>query len=219
MTVLAQVQLSLFDRVHPVVQQDPRLILIDEHLTQADLFSLFASCDVLASLHRSEGLGQILMEMMSLGKPVITTAWSGNMDFCTVENSCLVDYDMVPVQATHHVYQHEAARSDVRWAEPRVATAASWMRRLYLEPELRQRLGRQAAHDLQVHNRWARVGSLEKMREILGSPDVRAQHQSRARGLLAQRVRGLLGTLRLSPRRFLRTLGAVAAGPRISQNR
>ncbi len=30
-------------------------------------------------------------ESMRLGKPLIAAAWSGNMEFMTAENSCLVD--------------------------------------------------------------------------------------------------------------------------------
>ncbi|MBK7277542.1 MAG: glycosyltransferase [Betaproteobacteria bacterium] len=49
----------------------PRVMLIAERLTHADLLTLYASCDIVISLHRSEGLGLIPLEAMLLGKPVI----------------------------------------------------------------------------------------------------------------------------------------------------
>jgi glycosyltransferase involved in cell wall biosynthesis len=41
---------------------DSRIWLITEDLSYEDVLSLYASCDVFASLHRSEGLGLGLME-------------------------------------------------------------------------------------------------------------------------------------------------------------
>ena len=38
-----------------------------------------------------------MAEAMCLGKPVIATGYSGNLDFMTPSNSLLVDYRMVPI--------------------------------------------------------------------------------------------------------------------------
>ena len=50
-------------------------------LPRARVNGLLAACDAVVSLHRSEGFGLILAEAMYLGKPVVATGWSGNMDF------------------------------------------------------------------------------------------------------------------------------------------
>jgi glycosyltransferase involved in cell wall biosynthesis len=70
----------------------PRIKLFDEVLTYQEVLSFYASCDVYVSLHRAEGLGLGMMEAMALGKPVIATAWSGNMSFMTDTDSCLIGY-------------------------------------------------------------------------------------------------------------------------------
>ena len=44
---------------------------------------LLATADCYVSPHRSEGFGLTMLESMALGKPVIATAYSGNMDFMT----------------------------------------------------------------------------------------------------------------------------------------
>lgn len=119
----------------------PNTIVIDRQLTYAETLSLNASCDVYVSLHRSEGLGLNLLEAMSLGRPVIATGWSGNMDFMTSEDSCLVDHELVPVRATHYAYRPEAIGPGQVWAEPSVAEAAAWMRRLADDESLRRRIG------------------------------------------------------------------------------
>ena len=45
------------------------------------MLSLMASVDCFVSLHRSEGFGLGMAQSMYLGKPVIATGYSGNMDF------------------------------------------------------------------------------------------------------------------------------------------
>ena len=46
---------------------------------------MMAACDCYVSLHRSEGLGLTMAEAMAVGKPVVATAWSGNLDFMSDE--------------------------------------------------------------------------------------------------------------------------------------
>jgi glycosyltransferase involved in cell wall biosynthesis len=124
---------------------DPRIMIRDEVLDRADVQALQRCTDAYISLHRAEGFGLGLAECMLSGKPVIATAWSGNMDFMTVENSCLVDYKLVPVLAGE--YLHYAGQ---RWAEPSVEHAASHMRRLVDDRSFAARMGKQAAQDIRT---------------------------------------------------------------------
>src|SRR5690606_36895361 len=62
-------------------QEDPRIILMEKVLTDRETKALVQLCDCFLSLHRSEGFGRGLAEAMYLGKPVIATGYSGNMDF------------------------------------------------------------------------------------------------------------------------------------------
>ena len=67
-------------------------------LPPADMSGLMAAADIVLSLHRSEGFGLVPAEAMQLGKPVVATGWSGNMDFMNARNSAPVSYSLVPVQ-------------------------------------------------------------------------------------------------------------------------
>ena len=205
------------DRLRQIATNDRRVVLIDRRLDRADLHNLFASCDVFVSLHHAEGLGLVLMEMMSLGKPVVTTAWSGNMDFTSPDNACLVDYDMVPVQATNPEYQEEVARTAPLWADPRMATAVTWMRRLCAEPALRARIGQQAAQDMRRRADADRSGILQDIQQLLASPEVQTSHHLRARWLARRRIQGLASRLVRSPqilsRRFRNMVSASRVGP------
>ncbi len=127
---------------------DHRIVLIHETLAYRDVLCLYASCDVLVSLHRSEGLGLSLMEAMSFGKPVIATGWSGNMDFMTDENSCAVDYEFIPVVSEHPSYHSSIVGHDVFWANPSEDDAARHMVRLAEDPALREAMGERARQDM-----------------------------------------------------------------------
>lgn len=142
----AQERMAQLERL---VAQHDNLHLFTERIAHEDLPAFHASFDALISLHRSEGLGLILMEMMAQGKPVVATNWSGNLDFCTAENSVLVGFDFVPVEAVHPLYQPAIAEHpNLQWAEPRIDEAATALRQLVEDPEWAARLGAQAREDM-----------------------------------------------------------------------
>jgi len=124
---------------------DQRIIIRDEVIDRSDVQALQRCTDAYVSLHRAEGFGLGLAECMRSGKPVIATAWSGNMDYMTPDNSCLVDYQLVPVAEGE--YLHYAGQ---RWAEPSVEHAALHMRRLVEDPSFASRIGEQAAQDIRT---------------------------------------------------------------------
>jgi glycosyltransferase involved in cell wall biosynthesis len=100
--------------------------VIDRSLSGAELDGLMAACDCYASLHRAEGFGLTMAEAMAIGKPVIATGYSGNVDFMTTENSYLVDYKMGRVGPDCEIYPPEG-----EWAEPSVEHAAQLMREVH----------------------------------------------------------------------------------------
>lgn len=67
--------------------------------------ALMNSCDCYVSLHRAEGLGLTIAEAMLLGKPVIATAYSGNLDFMDADTSLLVKYNLVELDQDYLPYQ------------------------------------------------------------------------------------------------------------------
>ena len=125
-----------------LVVGDARIQLRDEVIDKMHVRALQRCCDVYVSLHRAKGFGLGLAECMSLGKPVIATRWSGNMEFMTESNSVLVPYDLVPVAGRYP--ESEGAQ----WAEPKVARAADAMRRLADDPEYARAIGEAARRDV-----------------------------------------------------------------------
>jgi len=131
------------DRLKAVALQVPGVRVFDQPMSHADVMSLYASTDVFVSLHRGEGLGLSLMECMALGKPVIATGWSGNMDFMDDGNSCLVRYGLVPLDAGTQYHAVSEGVPQV-WAEPNLDDAVVWMRRLAGSSTLRNEIGMKA---------------------------------------------------------------------------
>jgi glycosyltransferase involved in cell wall biosynthesis len=111
------------------------ITIIDATFTRDETYGLMNACDCVISLHRSEGFGLTLAEAMFLGKPVIATAYSGNMDFTRFDNSFLVGYRLKPVGKHNDPYDE-----DVLWADPSIEQAAEHMRTIIGNPETRQKL-------------------------------------------------------------------------------
>ncbi|WKJ88723.1 glycosyltransferase family 4 protein [Methylomonas montana] len=137
------------------IGSDSRIHLIQENLTYYDLLCLYASCDAFISLHRSEGLGLVPFEAMRLGKPVVATAWSGNMSYMNYTNSCLVQFDLVPIEANTLHYGSNELGFETKWAEPSISQAAAWLKKLAEDTEFRLQLGIRAAADANQHHELA----------------------------------------------------------------
>ena len=96
-----------------------------EDLTDAEMSMFLASLDGLISLHRSEGFGLAIAEVLALGKPAIATAWSANLDFMLGDAArTLVPFDLIPVA------DPSARYVGGRWADPNLVEAAGLIRRL-----------------------------------------------------------------------------------------
>lgn len=114
----------------------PQIILRPAGEGLEDLYDLYAACDVYISLHRTEGFGLNLAEIMMAGRPLIATKWSGNLDFMNSKCVALINADLVPLDDPDRVYAQKAAR----WAEPRMDEVIRWLRTLEEHPEQRNAL-------------------------------------------------------------------------------
>lgn len=144
------------------------VLLLEQNLSRDEMYTLIASCDCYISLHRSEGWGLGMAEAMALGKPVIGTGWSGNIDFMSHENSYLVDYTLVPISAEHHRFQDSYLTVYVPgssiWAEPDIDHAASLMRHVVAHPDDAAARGRRAASTIRHEFNAAVLGERMRLR-------------------------------------------------------
>lgn len=117
-----------------------RVVLIEQSLSDNDTKNLVRLCDCFVSLHRSEGFGRGLAEAMYLGKPVVATAYSGNLDFMDADTALLVPYQLVPVGEGE--YPHADGQA---WAEADVERATAHMQSLLDDPAAGRVLGHRAS--------------------------------------------------------------------------
>jgi glycosyltransferase involved in cell wall biosynthesis len=119
---------------------------LERRMTDAEVLGLIERSDVLLSLHRSEGYGLTMAEAMRLGRCVVATGWSGNMDFMDSNSAVLTPYRLVPVEGNGPY-----GGLDSEWAEPDVEFAANALRALIASPEMRARLGAAARDRIAAH--------------------------------------------------------------------
>lgn len=113
-----------WEQLRRLAAQDARIHLVVATLPRPDLLALYQACDCFVSLHRAEGFGRGLAEALQLGLHLITTGYSGNVDFCAGPQVDLVRYRLVKLRPGQ--YPHGEGQ---QWAEPDVAHAAELMRR------------------------------------------------------------------------------------------
>jgi glycosyltransferase involved in cell wall biosynthesis len=137
--------------------------VIDAQLTDVEVKNLVRVCECFVSLHRSEGFGRGMAEAMVLGKPVIATAYSGNMDFMNKANSFLVDYSLIDVREGE--YPHSEGQ---KWAEPDVKQATMFMDVVLNNSHVGRAVGKVAKQDMALRFDHFAVGAnyLERLSQI-----------------------------------------------------
>ncbi len=145
-----------------------KVTVIDKYIDKDEVHALMSLCDCYVSLHRSEGFGFTMAESMYLKKPVIATAYSGNMDFMTDENSFPVRYDLIKLKEDFGPYKQGA-----EWADPDISHAAELMRHVYENREQALKTGEQAARHIRNHLSPVAVGSIiaKRVRAIMSERD------------------------------------------------
>jgi glycosyltransferase involved in cell wall biosynthesis len=148
-----------FAALQAAVADLPGTVLLDATLPRAEVYQLEAACDCFVSLHRSEGFGFAVAECMYLGKPVISTNWSGTAEYLNEHNGCPVRCELRELEQSHGPYSQGST-----WAEPDVAHAAECMRRVFADRALAARLGAAARATIEARFAPAVVGARYRRR-------------------------------------------------------
>jgi glycosyltransferase involved in cell wall biosynthesis len=112
--------------IRAAIGDAPNIMLMTETIPESRLRGLIQISDAVLSLHRAEGFGLVPATAMLLGRAVVATGWSGNMDFMTPEIAGLVPYSLIDAHDPRGTYELAGAK----WAEPDVEAAAEILRRL-----------------------------------------------------------------------------------------
>ncbi|MGE0800680.1 MAG: glycosyltransferase family 4 protein [Lautropia sp.] len=143
---------------------ESQVVVLNRTMSDNEVKNLVRVCDAFVSLHRSEGFGRGMAEAMVLGRPVIATAYSGNMDFMTPDNALCVDYRLVAVPAGAYPF----AEGQV-WAEPDVEQAARYMTQLLADVAAARALGQRAGLAVRRQLSYRKVGLryLDRIGEVM----------------------------------------------------
>jgi FkbM family methyltransferase len=134
-----------YDRLRLAARGHPDVHIIDRYVSAQEKDAMVAAADCYVSMHRSEGFGLTPAEAMYLGKPVIATGYSGNLEYMTHDNSYLVDYALKPIGLGNDPYP-----PDGEWADPDIDHAARLMHEVVENVDEAARRGRQAASDIRA---------------------------------------------------------------------
>lgn len=145
-SVLASVLAERRDRLADA----PPITIIDRHYDEQQLLALYRTAAMVAAPSRGEGFALPLAEAMRFDVPVVTTNYSGQIDFCRSDTAWLVDFHMSASRA--HV-----AGSFSLWAEPSVAHLGAQMRAVLDHPDEARARSDQAQRLLAAHFTWRAV--------------------------------------------------------------
>ncbi len=146
-------------RLREAAGDRPDIHLVDRFLTESEMAALMRRADCYVSLHRAEGFGLTLGETMALGKPVIATGFSANLDFMTAENSYLVRHRETLVGEEGENYPAHGT-----WAEPDIDHAAQLMREVWENPREARARGARAQREIEEHFSLEAVGHVARER-------------------------------------------------------
>ncbi len=160
-TVYAEKHPLAYAKLLSLVEGDDRITIINKVMSRDEMYGLISVSDSFLSLHRSEGFGLGMAEAMLLGKPVIATGYSGNMDFMNTKNSCVVDFALVDVEPG--AYPHWKGQV---WAEPNIIQASDYMKEIFENQIFRETIARNGQEYIQKHHSHTEVGTIMKDRLV-----------------------------------------------------
>lgn len=103
------------------------ITLVEEVFTDIEMSGFQRMADVFLSLHRAEGYGLNIHEMLEIGTPTVATGWSGNMDYMPrYKHAFPVPYRLVPYEDRTFAYEG----NNLFWAEPDVDVSSQILREI-----------------------------------------------------------------------------------------
>lgn len=128
----------IWKEVEKIAASDDRIHIITDTLSRQDVVNFMYSCDSYISLHRSEGFGRVIAESMLLGKPVVVSNYSGNVDFCKESTSYLVNGSLTPLSNSEYLFSEGQY-----WFEPDLKEAANQLVIVVANKEQRTQIAEQ----------------------------------------------------------------------------
>ncbi len=129
------------------------VLVVADRLAASQMTLLQQACDCLVSAHRSEGFGLNIAEFMAMGKPVIATGYSGNLEFFDASVGYPVEYRLVEVERQAGPYMPGYV-----WAEPLQDSLVAQMLAVSSDPDEAQARGLRAQARMAADYSVERIG-------------------------------------------------------------
>lgn len=139
----------------------PEIYLLHGELDDKDINNLYNHPKVKAmiNLTKGEGFGRPILEFAMAKKPIIVSAWSGQMDFLTQGQTCLVGGELKKVHPSAVV--QNIILSESMWFSPNIEQAKYYLKDVYEDYKKYKELAKQQSHYCKTNFNW------EKMKEVL----------------------------------------------------
>ena len=136
-----------------------RIYIIDEYWSNEEIEALHLRGDCYVSFHRSEGWCYPLFIAAGLGTPVISTAYSGPLDYSDPTAHSLIRFALVPVKEQYKYYNENMV-----WAEPDIGHGSELMRHVYFNRGAVRIRAEEASIQLRMRYSVRTVGELARAR-------------------------------------------------------
>lgn len=155
--------LKKIDNIRSSVGENlPNVYLLHGELSDSDINNLYNHPKVKAmiNLTKGEGFGRPILEFTASKKPMIVSAWSGQMDFLDQKLTCLVGGEVKQVHPSAVVQNMIISESS--WFSPNITQAKHYLKDLYENYKNYTDLAKQQAY------RCKTSFNFDKMKELLG---------------------------------------------------
>ena len=107
-----------------VKEDSPKIGVCADNMKYEDLPNLYNDCDVFVAPTRAEAFNIPCLEALSCGKPVITSNFGGQIDFCNDKNGWIIGGELKTVE-------HELMYEEVKWLTPDITELRKAMREAF----------------------------------------------------------------------------------------
>ena len=144
----------------------PNVYLLHGDFTDEEMNSLYnhSKIKAMVSLTKGEGFGRPLLEFTTTKKPLITTAWSGHMDFLNPEFTTLIGGTLKNV---HPSAASNMILAESQWFSPNHAEIGTALKNVFENYKKYSELGKRQAHYSKTNFSWDKMD--EKLTNLLST--------------------------------------------------
>lgn len=141
----------------------PNVYLLHGEIDDSDINNLYnhGKIKAMISLTKGEGFGRPLLEFTLSKKPLITTAWSGHIDYLFMEHTCMVGGNLKGVHPSAQV--KDMILPESAWFSPDVKQAEFYLKDVFEKYPKYQEKAKQQAHQSKTKF------SFEEMKKVLST--------------------------------------------------